>query len=339
LAEWTLQHSSEINDGPSYLLYARHLKDNFNGLKSDIDDRLSKTTNSSQSFAGPVTVNGVWTFEATPLADVINEKTAGTGVTLDQVLHKDGTIRVPGSAGYTPTTNGDFGYDSTSHTYDVYVNGAAKSLLHTGSNIDDLNDVVITTPSSGQGLTYDGSNWVNGVMGSLVLLDSATASNSASLDFTSDIDDTYDLYLLIGVGLVPASDAVAAWLRVTENGTDWKADAADYKYSGYVYGIAAGAGGSPGTAGQIELTHGATLSNSAANAFNFIAFICQPASTTSKKEINFLPQGYVTSGGDYYTMMRTGTYVGTNNAITGLRVLPSSGNWTSGSCYLYGVKK
>jgi hypothetical protein len=208
------------------------------------------------------------------------------------------------------------------------------------TELDDLADVAITDPADRQGLIYNGSGWVNGAVGSMTLLDSKTAANSASIDFTDFIDSTYDLYVLIGVGVVPATDAVAAWLRVSEDaGSSWKSGAADYKHSGYVYGIAAGAGGSPGTGGQIELTHGATLSNNAANAFNFFATISKPAGTAIKKEINCLPHGYVTSGGDYYTMMRTGAYVGTTNAITGLRILMSDGAIAAGSFYLYGIKK
>jgi len=36
-----------------------------------------------------------------------------------------------------------------------------------GSSIDDLADVIITTPSSGQVLKYNGSNWVNGTAGAV----------------------------------------------------------------------------------------------------------------------------------------------------------------------------
>jgi hypothetical protein len=226
------------------------------------------------------------------------------------------------------------------HADATHANASATKGQLDALTIDSLSDTTITSPASGQGLLYNGSAWVNGAVGSMILLASAAASNSASIDFTSAIDSTYDLYVLVGVGIVPATDAVAAWLRVSEDaGSSWKSGAADYKYSGYVYGIAAGGGGSGGTGEQIELTHGATLSNNAANAFNFFATVSKPSSTTSKKEINFLPHGYVTSGGDYYTLMKTGAYVGTTNAITGLRFLMSSGNITSGSFYLYGIKK
>ena len=40
------------------------------------------------------------------------------------------------------------------------VNG--NDVLTTASSIDELSDVVLTTPSSGQVLKYTGTNWING---------------------------------------------------------------------------------------------------------------------------------------------------------------------------------
>ncbi|HEY9685475.1 MAG TPA: hypothetical protein V6C52_00720 [Coleofasciculaceae cyanobacterium] len=326
---------AEISNGN--LINADDIDTELNQLVSESNSQDTRLTNIESNT---LTIGGVKSFSSAPKMDQIDERTGNAGVTIDSVLHKDGYIKVNPTVGYAPTGNGEIGYDSTSHTYDVMVNGSAKSLLHTGSGIDDLNDVTLTSPASGQGLTYNGSAWVNGTVGSMVLLSTATASNSATVDFTSSINSTYDMYVLAGVGIVPATDAVAAWLRVSEDaGSSWKSGASDYKHSGYVNGIAAGAGAAAGTGAAIVLTHDTTLSNNAANAFNFFATVSKPSSTTSKKEINFLPHGYVTSSGDYFTMMKTGSYVGTTNAITGLRFLMSSGNITSGSFYLYGVKK
>lgn len=317
---------------------------------NDIDAELNQLVNGHNNLdtrvgdieSSAVTLTGAKTFSSNIKVDGIDERSSGVGVTLDSVLHKDGFIRVPAGAGFTPTTNGDFGYDSTSNTYDVYVNGAAKSMLHTGSSVDDLNDVTITTPASGQVLKYNGSAWVNGTGGSLILLSTATASASATVDFTSSIDSTYDEYVLVGVGVVPATDAVAAYIRVSEDaGSTWKSAATDYKYSGYVYGISAGAGGSAGgaTSAQIELSHGTTVGNASTKGFNFKLHFFKPSSTALHKTFEATPIGYETSGGDYYTLIKAGTYIGTVNAITGIRFLFSSGNISSGNFYLYGVKK
>lgn len=158
-------------------------------LDGEFDQLVSAhNTNDTELTAigtGTYTFAGVKTFSSTPKMNAIDERTGGSGVTIDGlVLIKDGYIIVPAGAGFTPATNGQLGYDSTSHTYDVYVNGAAKALLHTGSGIDDLNDVTITTPSSGQTITYNGSAWVNGSKPLIILQDQKTA-NTAGGTFTS----------------------------------------------------------------------------------------------------------------------------------------------------------
>lgn len=51
-------------------------------------------------------------------------------------------------------------------------------LLNTGDNLDSLNDVVITSPTAGQTLAYNGTNWINGSGGGGGVTASATAPAS-----------------------------------------------------------------------------------------------------------------------------------------------------------------
>lgn len=46
-------------------------------------------------------------------------------------------------------------------TGDITVTGLAGGADISTSSIDDLQDVVVTTPSTGQVLKYNGTNWVN----------------------------------------------------------------------------------------------------------------------------------------------------------------------------------
>jgi len=54
---------------------------------------------------------------------------------------------------------------SDGDTYDNFIFDAAKGAwklqVLAGNDLDDLNDVLITTPSIGQVLQWDGSDWVN----------------------------------------------------------------------------------------------------------------------------------------------------------------------------------
>ena len=54
--------------------------------------------------------------------------------------------------------------------------------------------------------------------GSLVLVDSETASSSASISLTG-IDSTYDVYMATWVDVVSANDNVAMYVRVTKSGS------------------------------------------------------------------------------------------------------------------------
>jgi hypothetical protein len=60
-----------------------------------------------------------------------------------------------------------------------------------GSELDELHDVLITTPTAGELLTYDGTKWVNGNTGALAL-GVQTASKSAA--YTVGTDDSRECY-------------------------------------------------------------------------------------------------------------------------------------------------
>jgi hypothetical protein len=71
-------------------------------------------------------------------------------------------FRLPHGAAPSSPTNGDV-WTTTSGIY-VQVNGSTVGPLGTGGGggaLDDLSDVVITTPSTGEVLKYNGTNWVN----------------------------------------------------------------------------------------------------------------------------------------------------------------------------------
>jgi hypothetical protein len=331
---------AEISNGN--ILDADDLDAEFDQIISSFNANDTVLTNVT---TGTYTFSGVKTFSSSPKTNGIDERTTGSGVTIDSVLLKDGFIRVPAGAGFTPTTNGDLGYDSTSHTYDVYVNGSAKSLMTTGSGIDDLSDVTITTPSSGQGLLYNGSAWVNGAVGSMVLLASATASNSASIDFTSAIDSTYDEYVIFFNNVVPATNGAQLYMRVsTDSGSTWKSGGTDYGYTstglnsaGTAVSIASNGAAWMQIAGTSTADFG--LGNAAGRSSRGRVEISLPSSSSINKKLGW-KTGWSSEGGTnyLYTLSGEGEYRATT-AINGIRFLMSSGNITSGSFYLYGIKK
>jgi len=63
------------------------------------------------------------------------------------------------------------------------------------------------------------------------LISTVTASGASSADFTSSIDSTYDEYVIIGVGIVPGTDAQDLWCRLG-NGGAFDTSGYDYVTSG-----------------------------------------------------------------------------------------------------------
>src|SRR3982751_4519750 len=121
MAQITRTNDADIEDGNT--IDAAPLDAEFDNLVNahNTNDTLLTTVATAD-----YTFTGVKTFGSTPKTDAIAEKTPGAGVTIDGVLAKDGNIIV-GSAGYTPTIDGDFGYDSTSDVYKGRQNGSNRT--------------------------------------------------------------------------------------------------------------------------------------------------------------------------------------------------------------------
>lgn len=331
---------------PGQTIQSAQINGEFNQLVNTMNGKfgrsIANTISGNNTFSGSNIFSGSTTFShaTSPiLTDIISERSAGNGVAVDSVVLKDGFIRVPAGAGYTPATNGDFGYDSTSNTYDVYVNGAAKSVLHTGSSIDDLNDVSLSSLTSGQGLVYNGTAWANASIGSAILLETKTASSSASLTFTSGIDSTYKSYEIRCSDLKPATDVVNLHLRVSEDaGSNWKSGAANYSYAtlGYTDTASAQNFASSGDTAMV-LTANASVGSDTNEALYAHIMLYNPSASSTHKRFSW-DLVYDGSSGQAVTAQGGGKYKGTTNAINGLQLFFSSGNITSGFCSLYGVK-
>lgn len=114
---------AEISNGN--LINANDIDIEFNQLVAESNGQDNRLTSLESSA---MTIGGVKTFSSAPRADQIDERTSAAGVTIDSVLHKDGAIRLSPVSGYTPVSNGDFGYDSTTHTYKAMENGAIRTV-------------------------------------------------------------------------------------------------------------------------------------------------------------------------------------------------------------------
>ena len=169
--------------------------------------------------------------------------------------------------------------------------------------------------------------------GAWELLATATASASATVNFTGFMNSTYDYYVLQFDSFNPSTDSVALYLRLGNGGT--------YESSGYAYSAAAyrstGSFSQAAAANQIEIYSNTELGNDSDEGVSGVVSIFNPSSATFAtttfsnivgQDTNTVPVGQTTSGGKRSA-----------SAHTDVQLFFSSGTIDTGEARLYGVKK
>lgn len=188
---------------------------------------------------------------------------------------------------------------------------------------------VTTTALTVGGVAYATPGWV--------LLATATASTSASLTFTG-ITSTYDEYVFEIVDLLPATDGTQIYIRTSANsGSTWDSGASDYTY--VVATHAAGSATSLNSAGAAQIILAEQISNTTARG-GVVGQVrlYNPSGTASHKR--FVSQVANPQNGTTASIISIGQGArAATAAINGVQFLSSSGNLTSGTIRMYGVKK
>jgi hypothetical protein len=176
--------------------------------------------------------------------------------------------------------------------------------------------------------------------GKLTLISSATASGSASVEFTSGIDSTYDEYVFYFVDIHPSSDDIQIDFYVSTNG-------------GSSYGVTK-------TTTFFRTYH---MENDSANAFGYLAngdraqstspqgiiwamgddndrcgvgelHLFSPSSTSKVK--HFYAVGQSAANTYTYQTFPAG-YINTTSAINAVKFAMDSGNIDAGQIHMFGV--
>lgn len=159
----------------------------------------------------------------------------------------------------------------------------------------------------------------------LVLLNTLTASSSATLDDTTSITASYDLYMIEFENVLPATDSVNFYVRCSVNGGASYSTTAYAQTNGDTNALTLANGGNSGLVASIANTAGTGVSGT--------SWFIQPNSTSSRKSLVGQTTHSSGSGGVFY-----GQFTTTGSAVNALRFMFSSGNIASGKVRIYGVK-
>ena len=178
------------------------------------------------------------------------------------------------------------------------------------------------------------------VGGSLVLLETKTASSDSTLSFTSNIDSTYKEYIFKFYDMHPETDAVEFEFQAdTGTNTSYNLTITSSTFSAYhteaddsaTFSYAGGRDIAQGTTFQ-TLTHGLDNDNDSCCAGTLQIF--EPSSTTFAK--HFFSDVNVYNADGSQRCLHAG-YFNTTTAITRFRFKMNSGNVDAGTIKMYGV--
>ena len=207
-------------------------------------------------------------------------------------------------------------------------------------NFNSLN----VTPAASKAIKFNSNN--NGIEtgdvgGSLVLLETQTASSSGTISFTSNIDSTYKEYQFHCTNIHPATDATALVFQSdTGTNTNYNQTITSTMFQAYhneggsdtTLSYRTDSDQAQGTAFQ-EIC--LDIGNDNDQCCNGILHIFEPSSTTFVK--HFISRFARIGGANYAGDQFYAGYFNTTTAITRFQFKMASGNIDAGTFKLYGV--
>ncbi len=194
-------------------------------------------------------------------------------------------------------------------------------------NNDSFDNVTALPSSFGDGIT---------------LISSQTASNSASVSFTSGLTSTYKAYKFVFVNCHPVNDSVDFQFNLsTDSGSNYNVTKTTTAFRSYQ--------SESGTDTALEYRTDQDLAQS--TAFQLLALgigngndescsgsllLFNPSSTTYVK--HFIANLNDNTAADYSINQFIAGYANTTSAINAIRFQMSSGNIDAGTIYMYGIK-
>ena len=169
--------------------------------------------------------------------------------------------------------------------------------------------------------------------GSMTLLQTQTASSSATIDFTSNIDSTYDVYCFKFINIHPQTDDTIFQVNFRDGGSSF-----DATKTTTFFDASHGEGGAGGSLGYVtgsdlaQSTSAQRITRSVGNGNDESTsgelYLYNPSSTTFVKHFIATTNSYIYS--DYSFNQFIAGYCNVTSAIDGVQFSMNSGNIDSG---------
>lgn len=186
--------------------------------------------------------------------------------------------------------------------------------------------------SAGQTLRSNGTD--AGWAGGAVLLNTATASTSATIDFT--LPSGYFAYVVMISHLAPVTDNAAVWLRTsTDGGSTYDSGASDYIWMFlYTADSALTTAQASGDAADAQFILAGNVGNSTNETFSAEVLIMDPSAS---KPCTIFWDGHYATGTPNHVQNRGWGRRYAAADVNAIRFVMSTGNIASGAFRLYGL--
>ena len=248
------------------------------------------------------------------------------------VRHLGETLTLPTIADGVVTT-AKLGVNSVDGTKIAMGSDARGDILYHGAT----DYARLAKGTSGQVLTMGANDpaWAAPAAGGAWnYISSATASTSSSLDFTSGIDSTYDVYLFSCVDLEFSANCE---IRVRTGAGSFDTGASDYEISALGYATYGNQPFGDDADDAIIISKANYQAGATDKSASLRLLLYAPSDTTHLKKIEFYFIGEDSSGRAQFQVgvgQRSST-----SAITRLQLYPHTGTITSGTIRMYGLAK
>ena len=177
--------------------------------------------------------------------------------------------------------------------------------------------------------------------GGMTLISEQTASSSATIDFTSGIDSTYDSYVFKFYDIHPATDSVHFQVNFRDGGSAYDAVKTTTYFRAYNDEADSAAALGYDTSVDLAQSTGAQILNQTVGNDNDqccvgTLHLYNPSSTTFVK--HFIFRGNRAQAANYTVDDYVAGYCNVTAAIDGVQFKMASGNIDSGTIKMYGVK-